>query len=247
MRFVKIGLCTALGLMSWGPTALANDWVVMPVRAEHPPARDPTLLRLSVPLAKTIAAVVSGGVRLAKREERDDRCLDDGWRCPDEIAAMLDAKRVVSLQLNDEHTLLKVLVYAGRRGVVAQTELQIEWDNGKMSCDIEALQAFALTLAPRALDPQEVFDAFEALSDELQSCASQGPIRSGAQVNLRISATGRAHHVRIEPRKAQRTKVYRCMARVLEGLEVAPFSGPDAGPFKFTLPGRAPTESPSAK
>ncbi len=247
MRFAKIGLGTLLGLMAWTPDARADDWVVMPVRAEHPPARDPTLLRLSVPLARTIADVVSGGVRLAKREERDDRCLDDGWRCPDEIAAMLDVERVVSLQLNDEHTQVKVLVYAGRRGVVAQTELSVDWEDGKMSCDLKVLRAFALTLAPRTLEPHEVFDAFEGMQDKLQSCASQGPTRPGAQVTLHISATGRAHQVRIEPRKAQRTKVYRCMARVLEGLEVAPFSGPDAGPFRFSLPGRVRPDSRSAE
>lgn len=225
-----------LGLASHAQAEPSQSWVVMPVRAERPPPQDPTLLRLSVPLAKTLAAAVSGEVRLAKREERDDHCLDDGWRCPAEIAAMLKVSRVVSLQLDEDYGSLRVLVYAGRRGVVAQTDLDCTWEAGVLSCDAEGLAAFMRTLGPRALGPQEVFDAFVGLQGELHSCAGRGRTYPKVQVNFQVAPSGRAHQVRIEPRSRQRSKVYRCMAQVVEGLEVAPFSGADAGPFTFSLP-----------
>jgi len=213
-----------------------KPWVVMPVRAEHPPPQDPTLLRLSVPLAKAIAAEAPVPVRLAKREERDERCLDEGWRCPDEIAAMMGVGRVVSMQLDEDHGALSVYVYAGRQGVIAQQQVPCTWADGRLSCDEKALTAFFAGLRPRTLNQEEVFDAFEGLHAALQACTKRGRTRNEVQVVFRVGSDGQAHHVRIQPRKHQRTKVYRCMAQVVEGLQVRPFMGPTAGPYTFTLP-----------
>lgn len=215
-----------------------KPWVVMPVRAEHPPPQDPTLLRLSVPLAKAIAAEAPAAVRLAKRDERDERCLDDGWRCPDEIAAMLGAGRVISMQLDEDHGALTVYVYAGRQGVIAEQEVACTWSDGRLSCDVKALSNFFAGLRPRTLGPEEVFDAFAELHSPLQACTKKGRTRNKVQVVFRVGSDGQAHHVRIQPRKHQRSKVYRCMAQVVEGLQVRPFLGPTAGPYTFTLPTR---------
>jgi len=212
------------------------SWVLMPVRAAHPPPQDPTLLRLTGPLAKAFAGAVAGSVRVAKREERDDRCRDDGWRCPDEIASMLGVDRVVSLQLEEAHGALTAYVFSGRQGVVSKHEIRCAYEDGRLSCDAAALAAYARTIAPRALSPDAVFAAFEALQPDLRACLGGKDGATGAKVSFRVAPSGRAHGARIEPRRLQRKKVYACMARAVEGLEVAPFSGGEAGPFVFALP-----------
>lgn len=217
------------------------SWVLMPARAEHPPPQDPTLLRLTRPLAKAFAGAVPGPVRVAKRDERDERCRDDGWRCPDEIAALMGVDRVVSLQLDEALGALTVYVYGGR-GLVAKEEVECALVDGRLACDAEALARFAATLAPRTLQPQAVFEAYEALTPKLRRCLRHGRAAKGVQVSFRVAPSGRAHSARIEPRRLQRKKTYACMSRVLEGLEVAPFSGPDAGPFTFALPERPDAE-----
>lgn len=137
------------GAVPADPTA--GEWVVMPVRAETPPPRDPTLLRLSAPVAKTIADALPSPVRLVKRDTRDAQCADDGWRCPDEIAAMMSVARVVSLHLDDDHARLKVMVYAGRHGVVAETVVKCGSRAGRVRCDRDAIATFIRNAAQAEL------------------------------------------------------------------------------------------------
>ena len=219
-----------------GAAGAAPTWVIMPASAAQPPPQDPTLLRLSVPLARAFEAAVPGPVRLAAREERDDRCRDDGWRCPREVAEMMGVDRVIVLRLTEAQDELQVLVFAGRQGVVASTELPCEWAEGRLSCDSEVLAAFAAGLAPRTLDPKEVDAAFDALGPALARCARRGGTHADAKVVFQVAPKGGAHHVRIEPRALQRKKAYACMARVVEGLSVPPFGGEAAGPFERALP-----------
>lgn len=218
------------------PAAAAPAWVIMPVHSEHPPPQDPTLLRLSVPLARSFEAKVSGAVRLASREERDDRCRDDGWRCPREVAEMMGVDNVVYLKLDDAQESLQVSVFSGRQGVVASTELPCDWEAGRLSCDEAGMGAFAEGLVPRTLDPKEVDQAFEALSPALARCARLGATQPDVKVVFTVGERGGARHVRVEPRRLQRKKAYACMARVVEGLKVPPFAGAAAGPFERALP-----------
>jgi hypothetical protein len=228
----------ALALLAPSPARAALSWVIMPVHAAHPPPQDPTLLRLSVPLARAFEAKVEGEVRLAAREERDERCRDEGWRCPREIAELLGVDRVVFLRLDDAQESLQVSVYAGRQGVVARTELECAWEGGRLTCDAEAMGIFAAGLGPRTLDPKEVDVAFEALAPALARCAQKGRTQPDAKVVFQVGPKGGAQHVRVEPRGLQRKKAYACMARAVEGLQVAPFHGAPAGPFERPLPTR---------
>ena len=238
--FLCLGLLAAVSAFAIPTDAQAEElrWVLMPVRADHPPPADPTLLRLSTPLARVWSDAVGGKVRLASREQRDENCRDEGWRCPDEVAAVLDVDRVVSWQLSEDHDRLDILVYVGRTGIAQRAEIDCDWDEGKLSCDRESMARFAATLVPRPLKPEAVFEAFEALTPGLQRCARKVGSRRGAQVVFRVGPDGHARDVRIEPRKWQRQRGFECMARTVEGLYVAPFSGSVAGPFRFALPDR---------
>lgn len=240
MRLALALLGTSLAAAPASGEAPARlSWLVLPARAAHPPPQDPTLLRLSKPVAEAFAELVSGPVRLGARGLRDARCRDDGWRCPDEIAALLGVDRVVSMQLDDDYGALTLYVFAERRGVVAKVSLPCAWDAGRLSCRTEGLAKLAHELEPRGLEPAVVFAAYEALEPKLRACLGPEGAEAEARVRLSVAPSGRAHSVRIEPRRLQRRERYACVARALEGLEVPPFAGADAGPFTFALPGAA--------
>ncbi|MCB9648397.1 MAG: hypothetical protein H6730_17620 [Deltaproteobacteria bacterium] len=117
-----------------------------------------------MPLARSFEAKVSGAVRLASREERDDRCRDDGWRCPREVAEMMGWTTWSTSSSTTRRRTCRSRC-SGRQGVVASTELPCDWEAGRLSCDEAGMGAFAEGLVPRTLDPAAVVDqAFAALS-----------------------------------------------------------------------------------
>ncbi|MCK6549814.1 hypothetical protein L6R52_28515, partial [Myxococcota bacterium] len=117
-----------------------SGWAVLPVRAAEPPPGDPTLLRLTRALAGAIHEQTGGDVRVVSRDERDDRCPDEQGVCPREIASMLDAERVVSFTLARSYGAITVRIYHVDAGLEREAELECDWEEGSVSCDLDALK-----------------------------------------------------------------------------------------------------------
>lgn len=212
--------------------AHAETWIVFPVFAEHPPPRDPTLLRMSTELAQTISAQVSGSVRLAKREERELSCPTE---CPGEIASMLSVEHVVSMHLAPKFDQLAVILFEPRRPPLVR-KITCAYENGAVSCDAKALgEVFEKQQEERPLDEKAVHAAFARLKKELLRCGDQrADVRASAR--FRVRPDGRVTDVRIDPPEVENQKPYDCMARIVESLRVPPFSGVRPAAFRLPLP-----------
>jgi hypothetical protein len=208
-----------------------ETWVVMPVVARNPPPRDPTMLRMSVDLAKAITGAVSGPVRLAKREERDSVCASG---CPPEIASILEADHVVELVLDDGMDALLVRVFDRDRGT-SKSKVPCTYGGGVVECDAGALAQSFARKDDAELDPKTVEDAFAKLGDRLRACGPPLP-KIEATVRFRARPDGRVTDVRVSPTKVQTKKPYACMARVVESLRVPPFAGSKPVAFQLALP-----------
>jgi hypothetical protein len=210
--------------------AHAETWVVFPIFAEHPPPRDPTLLRLSIELAKVIRENVTGDVRLAKREERDVSCP---LECPGEIASMLTVDHVIAMHLKDTQDQLAVILYEPSRAPSIR-RIDCTYRDGAVSCDSKRLAEVVQGWKHSpALDHKAVHAAFDALGKELDACGER-PRGVDASVRFRVRPDGRVTDVRIDPQEVQDRKPFDCIARVVESLRVPPFEGPK--PVAFRLP-----------
>src|SRR5688500_12670773 len=116
--------------------SFASSWVVLPTHSTNPPPQDPTLLRLSKTVAESIHEAGGANVRVASREERDERCPAEDGHCPNELAAMLDAERAVVLVLDAKFTNLLLRVYRGKLGVEREGSIPCRWENGAVDCEL---------------------------------------------------------------------------------------------------------------
>ncbi len=206
--------------------------MVFPVVSDHPPPGDPTLLRLSVEMARTVSQNVSGEVRMAKREERDSACP---LECPKEIASMLSVDHVVAMQLADTYDALAVILFERARAPEVR-KIACTYGNGAVTCDAEQLAAvFKHENQDPPLDEKAVTTAFEGLKEALARCGDQTP-GVNASVRFRVRPDGRVLDVRIEPQEVQDRPPYDCVARVVESLRVPPFSGDKPIAFHLPLP-----------
>jgi hypothetical protein len=216
------------------PTAArAESWIVFPIFAEVPPPRDPTLMRMSRELLKVIRENVSGEVRLAKRDERQDSCPIG---CPEEIASMLSVDHVVAMHLKETQDQLAVILYEPSREPEIR-KVTCNYANGAVSCDSKALAEVMKGWKRGAtLEEKAVHEAFEKLESRMIAC---GPQEKGvsASARFRVRPDGRVTDVRIDPIEVQDRKPYDCMARVLESLRVPPFTAQKPVAFQLPLPG----------
>lgn len=241
-----------------GPSLVFADapsgWAVLPVRASDPPPGDPTLLRLTRSLASAIHEQTDADVRVVSRDERDERCPDEQGVCPREIASMLDAERVVSFALANSYGSIAVRIYHADAGLEREAELSCEWEEGNVSCDSDGLKKLLVPGAqPGALDPAAVEAALRRASSRIEGCrsakasaeddpAGDATLDSEAFVSFRVRPDGRVIDVRIDPRDLAGTPMFRCVARVVEALELDPFSGAKPVAFRFPVLEPAPAE-----
>jgi hypothetical protein len=226
-----VRLFLLLSLLSTN-NAYAEGWVVFPIFAEQPPPMDPTLLRLSVELAKVISDQVGGDVRLAKREEREEHCP---LECPAEIASMMTVDHVIAMHLKESQDQLAVILFEPSRAPEIR-KIACTYQNGVVRCDAKQLAEVIKSWKHEApLDEKAVHTAFGLLAGEMAAC---GPQEKGidASVRFRIRPDGRATDVRIDPVEVQDRKPYDCIARVVESLRVPPFPGKKAISFRLSVP-----------
>jgi hypothetical protein len=213
-------------------SARGESWIVFPIFSEHPPPRDPTLLRMSIDLARVISENVSGDVRLAKREERQESCP---LRCPDEIASMLSADHVIAMHLKDSQDQLAVILYEPSREPQVR-RISCTYGDGAVSCDAKELsEVIKGWRHDGQLDQKAVHAAYAGLATELLACGEQDK-GVEASVLFRVRPDGRVTDVRIDPVSVQDRKPYDCMARVMESLRVPPFSAKKPIAFRLPLP-----------
>lgn len=204
--------------------ASAPQWIMMPVRAEHAPPSDPTLLRTTRAVARALADQTSANIRVFDREKRDEHCSDDGHRCPEAIARILEVDRVIALELSDDHTKLQVYIYERRPPRLAnQLEVGCEWDEGPR-CEAEKLAKAVATERPD-YDEATLEAAWSKLVPRIRGCFTKAKPVADAKVTFSLRPSGRLVDVRVEPRKLQRKRPYACAARVVESLRVPPFKG----------------------
>lgn len=221
-------------------------WAVLPARATTPPTADPTLLRLTEEVGRALHDAVQAPVRVVSRDLRDETCPSNRADCPNDVASLVRAERVVSLWLSDGHDALRVRVYRALAGLERELKLDCTRRDGRVQCETQALYDELGAHKRRRLGPDEVRAAFDALEPELRACLE----RSGAvalekppkkiEVKFSLDPQGRATHVRIEPRRVQGRGPYPCMARVVEQLSVRG-DARGLGSFRFPLPGPKPS------
>jgi hypothetical protein len=218
---------TALTLM------FASSWVVLPVHSANPPPQDPTLLRLSRSLATAIHDVVGEEVRVASREERDERCPQEDGACPKELAELLNAERAIVLVLDAKYTSLTVRIYRGKLGLEREGRIPCRWESGAVACETSKLAPiFAEDAGPGALKESEVESAFKTLSARLDRC--RAPRADEAWVNFRVRPDGNVYDVRIDPKELGEERGYACVATTVESMKLRTFSGP-AQSFRYRL------------
>src|SRR5688572_30251236 len=93
------------------------------------------MLRLSVDLAKVITESVTGEVRLATREERQDSCPIE---CPPEIPSMLSADHVITMHLKESYDQLAIVIFEPARAPEIR-KIACTYADGTVSCDQKEL------------------------------------------------------------------------------------------------------------
>lgn len=223
-------------------------WAVLPIRATTPPTSDPTLLRLTEEVGRALHESVAAPVRVLSRELRDETCNSTRGECPYDIAALVRADRVVSMWLDDTHESLTLRVYRATKGLEHQLQLPCSRREGRVHCETKSLGRDLAAKTRTKLSPEEVNQAFEALTPRLLACHRERGDLGGkkppkkAEVKFQLDERGRASNVRIEPRRIQNVGPYPCMARVIEELTLAG-DARGLGPLRFPLPDR-PASSP---
>lgn len=223
----------------------ALDWAVLPARATNPPNSDPTLLRLTEEVGRALHDAVQAPVRVLSRDLRDETCPSNRAECPNDVAALVRAERVVSLWLSDEHESMRVRVYRALAGLERELQLSCTRRDGRVHCETQALYDELGAKGRRKASAEEIGAAFEALGPRLRACLESGQTVGAkapkrAEVRFQLDARGRATHVRIEPRRLQGQGPYPCMARVVEELAV-PGDTRGLGLLRFPLPVPAPS------
>lgn len=132
--------------------AADTRWAVLPARADVPPPRDPTLMRLSREVGEAIHGVAGKQVVLISRELRDDACPSFDGKCPRDVAAMINAEQVISLVLSEDYGALELRMYGA--GPERSGSIPCKWSEGLVSCELAALGAlFTPAEAKRAPAP----------------------------------------------------------------------------------------------
>lgn len=217
------------------PSTAMAEWLVLPIHAEHPPPTDPTLLRTSERVGRAIADGLGVDVRLAARAIRDEHCTDDGHHCPTAIARILEAERVIALELTDDHGELRATVYRRPAVVAATVRVKCAWDHGP-KCALDDLVEQLRASMKVAFDAVALETAWTKLRPRIDGCLARAKaVEPTASVKFSVQRDGRVANVRIEPRKLQRKKAYTCVARVVESLRVPPFEGPMPPMFRRAL------------
>lgn len=225
--------------------ALVSAWVVLPVHSTNPPPQDPTLLRLSQSIAHAVHDAVGEDVRMASREERDERCPQEDGSCPNELAALLGVDRAVVLVLDAKFASLQLRVFHGRIGVEREGTIPCRWANGAVACEVDKIAPiFAGESGPNPLKEGEVEAAFNALRPRLDKCRANEAAPPEAWVSFKVRPDGRVYDVRIDPRELLEHKGFECIATTMESMSVRRFSGAPQ-PFRFSLlPEPAKSEKP---
>lgn len=219
--------------------------VVFPVYAANPPPQDPTMLRLTRAIAETLHEALGGEMRVASREERDERCPATDGTCPNDVAAVSNADRAIALALEKDLSKVTVRVYRGKTGVEREGTASCAWVKGTVECSDEELEAiFEEGSGPTALAEGEIESAFTALRPRLVRCGISKT--NEAWVAFKVRADGRVYDVRIDPRELAEEKAYNCVATTLESLRVRRFSGA-AQSFRYALHDPPPAPPPAKK
>ena len=201
-------------------------WIVLPVYAANPPPQDPTLLRLSRAVGVAVAAAADAEVRVVSRELREEHCRDAGHRCPDAIARILGADRVIALVLTDDFGALEARVHEPPDRTF-DVRVECEWRGGP-KCDLEELAEATSRRRRAPYDPAAVEAAWAQLRPRIDRCFSGAGVEPSAEAQLtfRLREDGRPIEVRVDPKRLQRRRAYGCAARVVESLRVPPFVAP---------------------
>lgn len=140
-----------LGLLALVVAAPASaeegHWAVLPARAETPPPRDPTLVRISGQIGEAIADAMDAKVELLSREIRDEACPAFDGVCPRDVASLVNADHVVSLVLKADYSSMEVRLYDHRAGLMKQGQIPCKWSAGFASCESAGIQKL---FAPKA-------------------------------------------------------------------------------------------------
>jgi hypothetical protein len=137
-----------LGLFVAAPAgAEEGHWAILPARAETPPPRDPTLVRISGQIGEAIADAMDAKVELLSREIRDEACPAFDGVCPRDVASLVNADHVVSLVLKADYSSMEVRLYDHRAGLMKQGQIPCKWSAGFASCESAGIQKL---FAPKA-------------------------------------------------------------------------------------------------
>lgn len=247
-------LVLALGLATPAVAAAhdAKTWAVLPVQATEPPPQDPTLLRLTKDLGAAVHDAIGADVRVLSREEREERCPDRAGVCEKDLADTLGVEHAVSIVLADGYNSIHVRVYGAKEGLVHEGDVPCRWDQGNVACEAEIFARLVTSEEKTsALEPARVEAAFRALVPKLSRCktakreegddALAEPVPDeDVHVSFRVRPDGHVIDVRVDPREHAGSAPFRCMARLVESLELAPFAGTKPAAFRFALADKAP-------
>jgi len=223
--------------------AAPAPWVVLPIRGEKPPPRDPTLLRLSKELAEALQAQVGTEVRVAARELRDEACPGRDGRCPRDVALHAAGDRVLSAVLEPGLTKLELHVY-GREGLEKSATIACKWAEGFAACELERLAELIAkreASAERKESTDEIGKRFAKLGPGLQGCKKKGwgkatPEGRALEMSVRFDVGGgRVKNVRVMPAGFDTVPAYACMARVVESMKLPKGHGAAEG-LRFPIP-----------
>lgn len=215
--------------------SLVSAWVVLPIHSTHPPPQDPTLLRLSKSIASAVHDAVGEDVRMASREERDERCPQEDGSCPNELAVMLGVDRAVVLVLDAKYASLQLRVFHGRIGVEREGTIPCRWESGAVACEVDKIAPiFADESGPNPIKAGEVEASFAELRPRLDKCRASEPVPPEAWISFKVRPDGRVYDVRIDPRELLEQKGFECIATTVESMSVRRFSGAPL-PFRFNL------------
>lgn len=228
------------------PTQQPAGWAVLPVFADKPPPRDPTLLRLTKALAEAVHTHTDARVHIVSRILRDEACPSTDGQCPRDVALHANAERAVSFQLADGYQSVTVRVYT-RRGLEQTGTLPCRWATGFATCDAAGLSALLVTKpTPKAAvaDGGEdiVKKRFARLQTRLDKCTKLGwgdaPEAKPVDVTVQFTVAegGRVRDVRLQPSGFDDVPAYACMARVVESMKLPRKVGPIGRPLRLSLP-----------
>ncbi len=124
------------------------DWAIMPARGARPPPRDPTLTRLTDALSEAIGAALGVRPTVIGAALAEDACPGDSGECPRDVAILVGAKRLVTIELREDHGAATLRLYAPKVGRERVVTLACKWSEGLVVCDGAGLEKLAATPAP---------------------------------------------------------------------------------------------------